>query len=83
MVTHSVAAAMYGDRTLEMQDGRIVRQVRTPAASPEDVGLRDGSTPTRPPQRRSAALDVGVPIRSSVRALETNIRASSSRGPHA
>ena len=41
MVTHSVAAAMYGDRTLEMQDGRIVRQVRTPAASPEDVGPRD------------------------------------------
>ena len=29
MVTHNVAAAMYGDRTLEMQDGRIVREVRT------------------------------------------------------
>jgi putative ABC transport system ATP-binding protein len=41
MVTHNVAAAMYGDRTLEMQDGRIVREVRTPAASPGDVGPRD------------------------------------------
>jgi len=37
MVTHNVAAAMYGDRTLEMRDGRIVREVRTPAASPGDV----------------------------------------------
>jgi putative ABC transport system ATP-binding protein len=32
MVTHNVAAAMYGDRTLEMQDGRIVREIRTRAA---------------------------------------------------
>jgi ABC-type uncharacterized transport system ATPase component len=40
MVTHDLAAAMYGDRTLEMQDGRIVRGVRTPAASPGDVGPR-------------------------------------------
>jgi len=31
MVTHSVLAAAYGDRTLELQDGRIVRDVRTPA----------------------------------------------------
>jgi putative ABC transport system ATP-binding protein len=48
MVTHNVAAAMYGDRTLEMQDGRIVREVRTPATSPGDVGPRDWPTPTRP-----------------------------------
>jgi len=41
MVTHNVAAAMYGDRTLEMQDGRIVREVQTPVASPEDVCPRD------------------------------------------
>jgi putative ABC transport system ATP-binding protein len=32
MVTHSVLAAAYGDRTLELQDGRIVRDVRTPAS---------------------------------------------------
>jgi putative ABC transport system ATP-binding protein len=30
MVTHNVLAATYGDRTLEMQDGRIIRDVRTP-----------------------------------------------------
>jgi putative ABC transport system ATP-binding protein len=30
MVTHNAAAAMYGDRTVEMQDGRIVREVRIP-----------------------------------------------------
>src|SRR6185369_2896380 len=30
MVTHNVFAATYGDRTLEMRDGRIVRDVRTP-----------------------------------------------------
>ena len=28
MVTHNAAAAMYGDRTVEMRDGHIVRQVR-------------------------------------------------------
>ena len=31
MVTHSVFAAAYGHRTLELHDGRIVRDVRTPA----------------------------------------------------
>jgi putative ABC transport system ATP-binding protein len=31
MVTHNVLAATYGDRTLEVQDGRIIRDVRTPA----------------------------------------------------
>ena len=41
MVIHDVPAAMYGDRTLEMQDGRIVREVRTPVESPEDVCPRD------------------------------------------
>ena len=41
MVTHNLAAAMYGDRTLEMQDGRIVREVRAPAASPGDVEPRN------------------------------------------
>ena len=30
MVTHNVFAAAYGDRTLEMRDGRIVRDVPTP-----------------------------------------------------
>jgi putative ABC transport system ATP-binding protein len=30
MVTHNVFAATYGDRTLEMRDGRIVRDVRMP-----------------------------------------------------
>ena len=41
MVTHNLAAAKYGDRTLEMQDGRIVREVRAPAASPGDVEPRN------------------------------------------
>lgn len=36
MVTHNVFAATYGDRTLEMRDGRIVRDVRMPARQ-EDV----------------------------------------------
>jgi putative ABC transport system ATP-binding protein len=31
MVTHNVFAATYGDRTLEMRDGRLVRDVRMPA----------------------------------------------------
>jgi putative ABC transport system ATP-binding protein len=30
MVTHNVFAATYGDRTLELRDGRILRDVRTP-----------------------------------------------------
>jgi ABC-type uncharacterized transport system ATPase component len=47
MVTHNLAAAMYGDRTLEMQDGRIVRQVRTPATSPGEVDPRDLTPPWR------------------------------------
>ena len=33
MVTHNVFAATYGDRTLELQDGRITRDVRTPGAT--------------------------------------------------
>src|SRR5579884_3166262 len=31
MVTHSVLAAAHGDRTLELEDGRILREVRLPA----------------------------------------------------
>ncbi len=30
MVTHNVFAATYGDRTLEIQDGRVMRDIRTP-----------------------------------------------------
>jgi ABC-type lipoprotein export system ATPase subunit len=30
MVTHDVFAAAYGHRTLEIQDGAIVRDIRTP-----------------------------------------------------
>jgi len=33
MVTHNAFAATYGDRTLELQDGRIARDVRTPPRS--------------------------------------------------
>jgi len=33
MVTHNVLAATYGDRTLEVQDGHIIRDVRTPPTS--------------------------------------------------
>ena len=35
MVTHNLFAAMYGERTLEMQDGRIVRDVRVPERTNE------------------------------------------------
>jgi putative ABC transport system ATP-binding protein len=38
MVTHNVFAASYGDRTLEMRDGKIVRDVRTPTDGPGVVG---------------------------------------------
>ena len=40
MVTHNVFAAGYGDRTLEIHDGRIVRDVRTPVRAdvpPDEV----------------------------------------------
>lgn len=37
MVTHNVFAATYGDRTLEMRDGHIIRDVRTPPSEPEVV----------------------------------------------
>jgi len=35
MVTHNLFAAMYGERTLEMQDGRIIRDVRVPERTSE------------------------------------------------
>ena len=37
MVTHNVFAATYGDRTLEMRDGRIVRDVRMPSRQDDDA----------------------------------------------
>jgi putative ABC transport system ATP-binding protein len=40
MVTHNVLAATYGDRTLEVQDGRIIRDVRTP---PDTRGAKAAS----------------------------------------
>ena len=42
MVTHSTLAATYGHRTVELRDGRIVRDVAAPALSrPHVVSLRD------------------------------------------
>ena len=32
MVTHSVLTGSYGDRTLELEDGRVIRDVRAPSA---------------------------------------------------
>ena len=33
LVTHSALAATYGDRTVELRDGRIVRDVRASVGS--------------------------------------------------
>jgi putative ABC transport system ATP-binding protein len=41
MVTHSTLAAAYGDRTLELHDGQIVRDVRVPPDPPKVVSLHD------------------------------------------
>jgi putative ABC transport system ATP-binding protein len=41
MVTHNAFAATYGDRTLELRDGRIVRDVSTPSRSA--VAVQAGS----------------------------------------
>jgi putative ABC transport system ATP-binding protein len=41
MVTHNVLAAACGDRTLELRDGRIVRDVRAPAETNLSLVQRD------------------------------------------
>jgi ABC-type lipoprotein export system ATPase subunit len=38
MVTHNVFAATYGHRTLEVRDGRIVRDMRAGSAESDDLG---------------------------------------------
>jgi putative ABC transport system ATP-binding protein len=40
MVTHNTYAAMYGDRTIELRDGRIVSDVSTPQAARHVIPLR-------------------------------------------
>jgi putative ABC transport system ATP-binding protein len=40
MVTHSTFAATYGSRTIELRDGRIVREVCAPAAANRVIPLR-------------------------------------------
>ena len=44
MVTHNVFAATYGDRTLEMRDGRIVRDVRMPSRQDDDAADHAGKS---------------------------------------
>jgi putative ABC transport system ATP-binding protein len=44
MVTHNVFAATYGDRTLEMRDGRIVRDVRMPSRQEDDAADHAGKS---------------------------------------
>ena len=44
MVTHNVFAATYGDRTLEMRDGRIVRDVRMPSRQEDDTADHAGKS---------------------------------------
>jgi putative ABC transport system ATP-binding protein len=41
LVTHNVLAATYGDRTVELCDGRIVRDVRTPPAERPVSAVRE------------------------------------------
>jgi len=41
LVTHSILAATVGQRTVELSDGRIIRDVRAPAPQCEVVPLRD------------------------------------------
>ena len=41
MVTHNVLAATYGDRTVELRDGQIVRDVRTPPVAPRISASQD------------------------------------------
>ena len=45
MVTHNVFAATYGDRTVELLDGRMSRDVSTPQREPR--GIATGSLPHR------------------------------------
>lgn len=40
MVTHSTYAAMYGSRTIELRDGRIVGEVQTPEGGARVIPLR-------------------------------------------
>jgi putative ABC transport system ATP-binding protein len=40
MVTHNVFAATFGDRTLELQDGRVVRDVEAPEPRPRPRPVR-------------------------------------------
>ncbi len=40
MVTHNTYAAMYGDRTIELRDGRIVSDVSTPQGARRIIPLR-------------------------------------------
>ncbi len=42
MVTHSVFAATYGHRTIELQDGRIVRDVQAPRPAPSRLRAIQG-----------------------------------------
>lgn len=37
MVTHNAYAATYGDRTIELHDGRVVRDIRTPKEEEEEI----------------------------------------------
>ena len=41
LVTHSTLAATYGDRTIELQDGRVVRDVHSREVSGRVVPLRE------------------------------------------
>lgn len=41
MVTHNVFAATYGDRTVELQDGKIARDVRTPPVAIRAIAESD------------------------------------------
>jgi putative ABC transport system ATP-binding protein len=40
MVTHDTYAAMYGDRTIELRDGRIISEVSTPHSGARIIALR-------------------------------------------
>jgi putative ABC transport system ATP-binding protein len=58
MVTHSTLAATHGDRTIEMRDGRIVREVSAPGPAVQPTLVSSTRAPNPLPEGRNSVLGV-------------------------
>ena len=74
LITHDAKVAAHADRVIEMRDGEIIRDSRTPSAHPIPIAAGFDLAPLSGAGRRPPLFDgLGETLRMALRALHANL----------